>query len=90
MIVRATSESPRLSLESGRRLLTLIPASAIVISSMVGTGILATTGLMAAMGAAGGDILVAWMLAESLLCAARFATARSEPTSRTREVSITT
>ena len=48
--------------ESTRRLLTLIPASSIVISSMIGTGIFTTTGLMVAMGAGGGDILLAWLL----------------------------
>src|SRR2546425_442510 len=36
-----------------RRVLTLIPASSIVISSMIGTGIFTTTGLMAAMGVDG-------------------------------------
>jgi basic amino acid/polyamine antiporter, APA family len=54
--------SPPLIPESGRRVLTLVPASAIVVSSMIGTGIFTTTGLMVAMGAGGGDILIAWTL----------------------------
>ena len=43
-------------------MLTLIPASSIVISSMIGTGIFTTTGFMVAMGAGGGDILLAWLV----------------------------
>jgi APA family basic amino acid/polyamine antiporter len=62
MIDRAPSDSRLSGLESGRRLLTLVPASAIVISSMIGTGIFTTTGLMVAMGAGGGDILLGWLL----------------------------
>ena len=54
--------SPPSISESGRRVLTIVPASAIVVSSMIGTGIFTTTGLMVAMGAGGGDILVAWTL----------------------------
>ena len=45
-----------------RRVLGVIPASAIVISSMIGTGIFTTTGLMVAMGAKGGDILLGWLI----------------------------
>ena len=49
--------------DPSRRLLTLIPASSIVISSMIGTGIFTTTGFMVAMGGGGGgDILLAWLL----------------------------
>jgi APA family basic amino acid/polyamine antiporter len=62
MIDRIPSASPPTGSESTRRLLTLIPASSIVISSMIGTGIFTTTGLMVAMGAGGGDILLAWLL----------------------------
>ena len=62
MIDRAPSASQSIRSESTRRLLTLIPASSIVISSMIGTGIFTTTGLMVAMGAGGGDILLAWLL----------------------------
>ena len=62
MIDRTPSASQPTRSESIRRLLTLIPASSIVISSMIGTGIFTTTGLMAAMGAGGGDILLAWLL----------------------------
>jgi APA family basic amino acid/polyamine antiporter len=62
MIGRTPSASQPIRSESTRRLLTLIPASSIVISSMIGTGIFTTTGLMVAMGAGGGDILLAWLL----------------------------
>jgi APA family basic amino acid/polyamine antiporter len=62
MIDRTPSASQPIRSESTRRLLTLIPASSIVISSMIGTGIFTTTGLMVAMGAGGGDILLAWLL----------------------------
>ncbi len=48
--------------QSARRVLTLIPASSIVVASMVGTGIFTTTGLMIQMGAGGGDVLLAWLL----------------------------
>lgn len=48
--------------ETERRVLTLVPVSAIVVSSMIGTGIFTTTGLMVKMGATGGDILLAWAL----------------------------
>jgi APA family basic amino acid/polyamine antiporter len=62
MFDRAPSSNRVSALETSRRLLTLIPAAAIVISSMIGTGIFTTTGLMVAMGAGGGDILLAWLL----------------------------
>jgi basic amino acid/polyamine antiporter, APA family len=62
MIDRAPSAREPTRSESTRRLLTLTPASSIVISSMIGTGIFTTTGLMVAMGAGGGDILLAWLL----------------------------
>jgi len=45
-----------------RRILGLVPASAIVISSMIGTGIFTTSGLMVSMGAGGGDILMGWLI----------------------------
>lgn len=45
-----------------RRVLTLAHGSAIVVSSMIGTGIFTTTGLMVHMGARGGDILLAWLI----------------------------
>ena len=48
--------------QSNRRVLSLIPASSIVVASMVGTGIFTTTGLMIQMGAGGGDVLLAWLL----------------------------
>lgn len=48
--------------QSARRVLSLIPASSIVVASMVGTGIFTTTGLMIQMGAGGGDVLLAWLL----------------------------
>ncbi len=48
--------------ESERRVLTLIPSSAIVVSSMIGTGIFTTTGLMVEMGAGAGDVLLGWLL----------------------------
>ena len=47
---------------ANRRVLTLTPASVTVIANMIGTGIFTTTGLMAGMGASGGDILLAWLL----------------------------
>src|SRR5258706_6798892 len=62
MLDRTPSASQPIRSESTRRLLTLIPASSIVISSMIGTGIFTTTGLMVEMGAGGGDILLAWLL----------------------------
>ena len=62
MVDCAPSDSRASGSESSRRLLTLVPASAFVISSMIGTGIFTTTGLMVAMGAGGGDILLAWLL----------------------------
>ena len=48
--------------QSARRVLSLIPASSIVVASMVGTGIFTTTGFMIQMGAGGGDVLLAWLL----------------------------
>jgi APA family basic amino acid/polyamine antiporter len=48
--------------EKDRRVLTLLPTSATVIGSMIGTGVFTTTGLMVGMGAAGGDILLAWLV----------------------------
>lgn len=45
-----------------QRVLTLIPAAGIVASNMIGTGIFTTTGLMIAMGASHGDILLAWAI----------------------------
>jgi basic amino acid/polyamine antiporter, APA family len=48
--------------EKDRRVLTLVPASATVIGSMIGTGVFTTTGLMVGMGSAGGDIVLAWLL----------------------------
>ena len=54
-----------------RRVLGVIPASAIVVSSMIGTGIFATTGLMVSMGAQGGDILLGWLIGGAIaLCGA--------------------
>jgi|GEM_PF-141993 len=48
--------------QSARRVLSLMPASSIVVASMVGTGIFTTTGFMIQMGAGGGDVLLAWLL----------------------------
>ena len=48
--------------EKDRRVVTLVPASATVIGNMIGTGVFTTTGLMVGMGAAGGDIVLAWLL----------------------------
>jgi len=45
-----------------RRVVGKYAATAIVISNMIGTGIFTTTGLMAGMGARGGDILLAWLI----------------------------
>ena len=45
-----------------RRTLGVVPAAAIVTSSMIGTGIFTTTGLMASAGAGTGDILVGWVI----------------------------
>src|SRR5262245_2843594 len=54
-----------------RRILTFVPASATVVSNMVGTGVFTTTGFMVAAGAAGGDVLVAWLIGGLLaLCGA--------------------
>jgi APA family basic amino acid/polyamine antiporter len=48
--------------EDKRRVIGFAAASAIVVSSMIGTGIFTTTGLMVSMGATGGDILLAWAI----------------------------
>ena len=48
--------------EKNRRVLTLVPASAIVIANMIGTGVFTTTGLMVGMGAGSGDIVLAWLI----------------------------
>lgn len=45
-----------------RRVVGKYAGAAIVISNMIGTGIFTTTGLMAEMGARGGDILLAWLI----------------------------
>ncbi len=45
-----------------RRIIGKYAATAIVVSNMIGTGIFTTTGLMADMGARGGDILLAWLI----------------------------
>ncbi len=57
--------------KNSRRVVGTYSGAAIVISSMVGTGIFTTTGLMVEMGARQGDILLAWMLGGMLaLCGA--------------------
>src|SRR5438093_13529654 len=48
--------------EKDRRVLTLVHASATVIANMIGTCVFTTTGLMVGMGAAGGDILLVWLV----------------------------
>jgi APA family basic amino acid/polyamine antiporter len=54
-----------------RRVLTFIPASAAVVSNMVGTGVFTTTGFMIAAGAGSGDVLAAWLIGGVLaLCGA--------------------
>ncbi len=45
-----------------RRVVGTFSGAAIVISSMVGTGIFTTTGFMIEMGARGGDIILAWLI----------------------------
>ena len=45
-----------------RRVVGTRTGTAIVVSNMIGTGIFTTTGLMAGMGARGGDILIAWLI----------------------------
>ena len=56
---------------SDRRVIGVRPASALVVSNMVGTGIFTTTGFMLADGALPGDVLVAWLLGGLLaLCGA--------------------
>lgn len=47
---------------NNRRLVGTYTGTAIVVSSMIGTGIFTTTGLMAGMGARSGDILIAWLI----------------------------
>lgn len=47
---------------SNRRTLSLTAASVTVIANMIGTGVFTTTGLMAAMGASSGDILLGWLI----------------------------
>jgi APA family basic amino acid/polyamine antiporter len=49
-------------MDQSRRVIGKYAAAAIVISSMIGTGIFTTTGLMAGMGARSGDILLAWLI----------------------------
>lgn len=57
--------------KQNRRIVGTHTGTAIVISAMVGTGIFTTTGLMAGMGARGGDILLAWLIGGFLaLCGA--------------------
>jgi APA family basic amino acid/polyamine antiporter len=48
--------------KQNRRVVKTPACVALVISTMVGTGIFTTTGLMAGMGARGGDILLAWLI----------------------------
>jgi APA family basic amino acid/polyamine antiporter len=48
--------------KNNRRVVGTYAGTAIVVSNMIGTGIFTTTGLMAGMGARGGDILVAWLI----------------------------
>ena len=50
------------SLDKTRRIVGTRTGTAIVVSNMIGTGIFTTTGLMAGMGARGGDILLAWLI----------------------------
>jgi APA family basic amino acid/polyamine antiporter len=45
-----------------RRVVKTTAGTAIVMSTMVGTGIFTTTGLMAGLGAGAGDIMLAWLL----------------------------
>jgi basic amino acid/polyamine antiporter, APA family len=45
-----------------RRILNLLPASSVVVANMIGTGIFTTTGLMVALGAGTGDVLLAWLV----------------------------
>jgi APA family basic amino acid/polyamine antiporter len=49
-------------MDQSRRVIGKYAAASIVISSMIGTGIFTTTGLMAGMGARSGDILLAWLI----------------------------
>ncbi|MCK5511698.1 MAG: amino acid permease [Thermodesulfovibrionia bacterium] len=54
-----------------RRVIGVYSGTALVISTMIGTGIFTTTGLMVEMGARSGDILLAWLLGGLLaLCGA--------------------
>jgi APA family basic amino acid/polyamine antiporter len=60
-----------MSNRESRRVIRTPTGIAIVISTMVGTGIFTTTGLMAGMGAGSGDILLAWFIGGVLsLCGA--------------------
>jgi APA family basic amino acid/polyamine antiporter len=52
----------RTKTDQNRRIIGKYAGAAIVISNMIGTGIFTTTGLMAGMGARGGDILIAWLI----------------------------
>lgn len=57
--------------KQNRRIIGTHTGVAIVVSTMVGTGIFTTTGFMAGMGARGGDILLAWLIGGLLaLCGA--------------------
>jgi APA family basic amino acid/polyamine antiporter len=47
---------------SNRRRLSLTAASVTVVANMIGTGVFTTTGLMVAMGASSGDILLGWLI----------------------------
>ena len=47
---------------SNRRTLSLTAASVTVVANMIGTGVFTTTGLMVAMGAGSGDILLGWLI----------------------------
>ena len=47
---------------SNRRTLGLTAASVTVVANMIGTGVFTTTGLMVAMGATSGDILLGWLI----------------------------
>lgn len=57
--------------QKSRRIVGRFTGAAVVVSSMIGTGIFTTTGLMADMGAGAGDILLAWAIGGVLaLCGA--------------------
>lgn len=54
-----------------RRVAGIHTGTAVVVSTMIGTGIFTTTGLMAGMGARAGDIILAWLIGGILaLCGA--------------------